>query len=173
MSTKHVEKELTRFLKSELREQLDLKLRKLGFIPISEEKILPGVKFDLWTKGRKKYGDFCVWEIEVHSLHHECNVDKLEEILKYWWRPKVFMFHIFSPYYYENEKKRCNQLAEELRREHPRKFIYEQIDIDIDFERFERMIDAFQTNKYSAKQYYGPELEKEIRRIVKGTLTII
>jgi hypothetical protein len=50
-----------------------------------------------------------------------------------------------------------------------RKFIYKQIDIGIDYERFERILNAFQSNKYSAKHHYGPELKKEIRRIVKET----
>jgi hypothetical protein len=170
MPSKIAEKELTKFLKKELHVQLDLKLKKLGFLPLSEEKILPGVKFDLWTKERKKYGCFSIWEIEVHSGHHECNITKLDQILKYWWKPKIFMFHIFSPYYYENEKERCNELAEELRSGHPRKFVYKQINITIGYERFERIIDAFQSNKYSAKQHYGLELKKEVRSVVRETI---
>jgi len=170
MSSKYAEKKLTKFLKRELREQLEPELKKLGFIPPSEEKILPDVKFDLWAKKRKKYGCFSIWEIEVHSGHHEYNVNKLDAILNYWWKPRVFMFHIFSPYYYDNEKEQCKELANELKRKYPRRFFYKQIDLSIDLERFERMLNAFQSNKYSAKKYYGSELKKEIRKIVRETV---
>ena len=79
------------------------------------------------------------------------------------------MFHIFSSYYLNTEKELCRELAKELKRRYPRKLVYEQIDIKIPWERFERMINAFESYKYRAIQYYGPELRKEIRKIVRIT----
>jgi hypothetical protein len=79
------------------------------------------------------------------------------------------MFHIFSPHR-KSEKEYCSEETMELKKKHPRRLLYKQIDIRIPRDRFGRMLEAFQSNKYSAKQYYGPELKKEIRRIVEETI---
>jgi len=172
MSSKFGEKELTKFLKRELREHLEPNLKQFRFFGTSEEKPLKGIKFDVYSYNRKQ-GRIAIWELEIKSGHHTYNVSKVDVILNFQWKPKIFMFHIFSPYYYPREKERCETLAKELKSKYPRRFIYEQVNMKIPLERFERMLNSFQSNKYQAKHRYGKELRKEIIRIAKETLAVL
>lgn len=167
MPSKYEEKELTKFLKRELREQLEPKLRKIGFIPPYEEKVLIHKKFDVYAYNKRKRR-IAIWELEIKRQYSETNVDKIDKILNFKWKPTIFMFHIFSPIR-RSEKTYCLNEARKLKRKYPRKFLYTQLDIKIPRARFRRMLDAFQSNKYYAKQYYGPELKREIKRIVNKT----
>jgi len=159
--------ELTKFFQKRLREELEPEVLKLGFFKPAAEKQFLGIALDVYSYRRRGNRRFAVWEIEIHSGHHEVNVDKLQKILKLNWEPTVFMFHIFSPIYYPNEKKRCSKLAEKLEKKYPRRFIYEQIDLRTPYERFENMVNYFESSKYAAKQYYRKEIGKEIRRITR------
>jgi len=170
-----MKKEITRFLQEELSKMLKPKLLQLGFIPPELEKQYPGhiewprLNFDVRSKERKWKGKFAVWELEIKCGGCKWNVIKCEEILDWGWKPKIFMFHIFSPLT-NNKKKNSEEEAEKLREKYGRKFVYYQFDINIPRERFERMVNAFEKNKYSAKQNYGQELRKELDKIVRESI---
>ena len=166
-------KELTKFLKSQLKEKLEPKLIDLGFFKPAIEKPFLGVSFDVYSYRRWRNRRFAIWEIEVHSGHFRNNVTKLQKVLRFKWEPTVFLFHIFSPCYYPVEKGQCADLAMKLGKKYPRRFVYEQIELQIPYERFERMVEYFESNKYAAKQYYGHDLKREASRIAKHSLSVL
>jgi len=165
--------ELTKFFQEQLRDKLEPELLKLGFFKPSIEKRFLGIALDVYSYRRKGNRRFAVWEAEIHSGHHGANITKLQKILKLKWEPTVFMFHIFSPAYYQCEKEKCSKSAKKLEKNYPRRFIYEQVDIRIPYERFENMVNYFESSKYAAKQYYGREIEKEVRRIVRQSISTL
>lgn len=169
MSNNYGEKELTKFFNDEFFEILAPKLRQFGFPIAGREKRLYGKEFDLWF--HKKAVGFVIIETEMVGWHDHYNVEKLKEIgiLRWKWRPRVVLFQIFSPFYKKGkgrieEKNYCVKLGKRLRRRH-RNFWYYPIDMEIDRERFERMVDYFQKSRYAAKQYYGHQLRREMRRL--------
>jgi hypothetical protein len=170
--------EITEFFQNELRRELDSKLEKIRFISPYKEKPF-NVKerywkrptFDLWSKKYGKGTPFAIWELEIaQEGFADCNIWKLEGILKWEWEPRIFFFQIFSPRISRSSKSRCNYAVEILKRKYKGKLVYEPIEINIDKIKFERMVASFERNKSHAKSYYGKELRKEARRIARKSV---
>jgi hypothetical protein len=164
--------EFTRFLQERLSERLEPILLRAGYTPPQTEKNYQvehkwqRVAFDLWCQKREHHGRFLIWEIEVRQLWAHNNVKKIEEILGWRWKPTVSMYHIFSPMLAWT-KERCMDEGRKLKRRFPRQLSYTQLDLAVSEDRLERVINAFESNKYSAKQYYDDEVLKLVRRIVR------
>jgi len=172
--SKFGEKNITKFFQNALQEELEKPLLKLGFIP-PYKKSFPGtgkwrtLEFDLWSKQRKKYGMWVVWEIEMMRQWPQENIEKLGEVFSYSRPPRIFTFQIFSPHE-KTRKTQCNKEAEKLKKKYPRKLTYKQLDLIMPHARFDRMVKAFEKNKYQAKQHYGGELKSEVKRIVRDVV---
>jgi len=172
MVRKFGEKELTKFFNTEFARVLAPKIRKLGFPIASIEKKLYGKRFDIWFHKRKE--GFVIIESEMVGWHDYYNLTKLEDIgiLDWRWkrkRPRVVFFQIFSPAYSHgktrtDEKSYCISFARQLSRKHSN-FSYFPLQMRMDPTRFERMVEYFQNSKYAAKQYYGEDLAKEMRKL--------
>jgi len=163
--------ELTKFLVEGLANELKSKLEKVHFIPPNVEKKFPGhlrkkrIFFDIWSQKYGKNSSFAVWEIEVRQTWADNNIRKLKEILDWSWEPKIHTFHVFSPDILKSTKNYCEDEVERLRKKYRNRFLYTPIEIKIPKNRFDKMLEGFKNNKYSAKRSYGKELEKEMRRI--------
>ena len=176
MSTNFGEKQFTKYFNDKLFINLKPKMHKLG-IHGGREKRLSGKKFDIYFYKRPH---FVIIESEIFGWHDHCNIEKLNEIgiLKWDWRrkgerykkqPSVVFFHIFSPIYSKGKprlrgKEYCMKLGEKRAR-HNKNFSYFHLDIKFDFDRFNRMAKYFQVSRHQANQYYGKEIEKEVRRL--------
>lgn len=172
MPLKIAEYELTKFLKEQFKEALELRLEDISFHFLKKEKRFRGKKFDLYTYD-KKSRRFVVWELEIAQPLCEQNVIKIENtILDLSWPSKVYMFHIFSPRR-SGAKKLCLEEAKRLKTKYPRRFVYLQFDIEVKKDRFEDMVRHFQSKKFRrrAKRRYGKDLRKEIKRIVRQTIS--
>jgi len=151
MPSRIAEYELTKFLKKELGEALKLKLEEVGFHFIKKEKRFRGKKFDLYTYD-KKSRRFVIWELEIAQPSCELNVCKVENtILDFSWEPKVYMFHIFSPRR-KSAKKPCLEEVKKLKAKYPRRFVYMQLDIGVEKDKFKEMIRYFQSRKSGVEQ---------------------
>jgi len=169
MSSKISETNLTKFLKNELYEWLVPQVRKLGFHYCKKEKTLCGIKFDIYSYSKKK-GIFAIWELEIKQQRPESNIKKLNKILNFQWKPKVFLFHIFSSFRTESDKWYCFKEDGKLRKKYPRRFKYIPLLMRIPRNKLENIVKSFQKNKYVAKHRYGPKLNKEMRRLGKETI---
>jgi hypothetical protein len=99
------------------------------------------MRFDLWTKQRKKYGAFALWEPKRSDVNIVTRMAVNRTIFNCWRKPRIFTFHIFSPYR-KSEKEYCSDEVEKPKNEYPRKLSYKQIDIRIPRDRFRRMLNA-------------------------------
>jgi len=172
--SKYAEKELTKFLKEELAKELTPSLLKIKYIPAAYERPLSGKRFDVWSKGCNRRDPFAIWEFEIRQQYWAItNVEKLEKFLNFWWKPKVFLFQIFSPNVINSTKENCRDAVNRLKRKYSNRLVYSPVNIGIERERFNRMIKQFEQNKYSAKNYYASILDKELRKIVKESIKVL
>lgn len=174
------ENEITKFIIKEFKNNLEQNLLGVGFIPPTIEKTLPAVnidwkrvKFDLWSKERSKKGNHAIWEIENKQTYADNNVKKIRGILNYSWKPKVFLFHIFSPLLPRTTESYSNEEAEKLKNKFQKRFVYKPIHINVPKNKFEQIKESFEKNKYNAKKRYGRIIEKETRRIAKECIEIL
>jgi len=149
-------------------------MKELGFPIAYREKVFLGKKFDLWFHNKKKK-TVVIIESEIKGWHDYSNIEKLEEIglPKFRWKPRptIILFQIFSPYYSHSkprieEKIYCYELAKKIRKKH-RKFSYQPLEIKIEYEKFDRIVNVSQKNKYYAQYRYGKLIKREINRLAK------
>lgn len=172
--SKYEKKEITKFLQKELKKELTPELEKIGFIPPTDEKPFPNTGFfDLWSKKYGKRTPFAIWEIEVEQQYADNNIWKLENILKWSWKPKLFVFQIFSPHIKKATKKYCNDAVKQLKRKYKNRLTYKPIDIKISKDKFTKILERFEKSKYYARSYYGDELKKEMKRIIKEIINVL
>jgi len=170
-----MESELTKFIKQTLRDALEPKLRELNFFAPSLEKRFEGIPLSFDVYSYKKFGNKCfaIWELEISSPHHEVNVKKQRKVLNFKWQPTVFLFHVFSPDYYDSQRKACHHLAKKLEDEFPRRFVYTQLEISTDYEKFIRIKNSFESSKNYAKQYYGKDVINAMRKIARQSISVL
>lgn len=172
--SKYEKKEITKFLQKELKKELCRELEKVRFIPPKDEKPFPNTGFlDLWSKKYGKRTPHAIWEIEIEQQYAYNNIWKLEEILKWWWKPKLFVFQIFSPHITKATKEHCNYAVKQLKRKYKNQLTYKPIDIKISKDKFTEILERFEKNKHYAKSSYGDKLKKEIKRITKESINIL
>ncbi|MEM3797243.1 MAG: hypothetical protein QXE05_01415 [Nitrososphaeria archaeon] len=165
--------ELTDFIQMELDDQLSKRLSELGVgFYTKKEKTLKGIRFDNYAYSKKREV-FLIWELEMENDEKSCiqNVEKVQRILRFKWHPYVHMFHIFSPSC-EVYKQSCERVANKLKKKYEIRFTYKQFVINIPYDEFRQMEEAFERKPKQAEQRYGRRLRMHISKIVKQSIEL-
>jgi hypothetical protein len=174
--TNYGEYNLTKYFNDTLFETLKEPMRKLGFPIQKREHEIKRKEFDLWFHN-KKDRIIVIIECEIKGWTAYTNIKKLEEIgiIK---NPnlKIILFQVFSPLFRKGKQridlvKDCKSLAKTFQKKY-RKFRYYTLDINMDYNFFDRMLNSFQRNETYAEQKYGKILRNKSKHLTKRIVEI-